>query len=299
MNAPALAWDEPALRRRLDAAWPGIALEVVAATASTNTDLLERARLGALAPCVRVAERQEGGRGRQGRTWQSAAGASLTFSVAVPLAATDWSGLSLAVGVALAEALDASGAPRIGVKWPNDLWLLEGPREASAPGGRKLGGILIESVASAAPRTVATDGAAAGGAPSAASGGVPAVAARAAVVGVGLNVRPFAVEGDEALRASIASLAEIEADATAPAVLMRAAPAVLEALRTFEAEGFAAFAARFAARDLLAGHGVRTTHPDAREGRAEGIGPQGALRVRTAGGDLVEVSSGEVSVRPC
>jgi len=275
MNALSLDWNEPALRRRLETAWPGIALELAAATGSTNTDLLERARHGTLAPCVRVAERQERGRGRQGRTWQSAAGVSLTFSIAVPLAAADWSGLSLAVGVALAEALDRSEASRIGVKWPNDLWLLDGApgTPSGRAGGRKLGGILIESVSGNGPRSV--------------------------VIGIGLNVRPFDVEGDAALRESIASLAELDGGATAPGTLARAAPAVLEALRTFEAEGFTAFEARYAGRDLLAGRDVRTTHPEAREGRAEGVGPQGALRVRTPGGDLVEVSSGEVSVRPC
>jgi BirA family biotin operon repressor/biotin-[acetyl-CoA-carboxylase] ligase len=271
----ALAWDQAALQRRLEAAWPGIALEVVAATASTNTDLLDRARLGTLGPCVRVAERQERGRGRQGRAWQSIAGASLTFSIGVPLAAADWSGLSLAVGVALAEALDRPEGPRIGVKWPNDLWLLDGPSgmPSTATVGRKLGGILIETVATERPRIV--------------------------VVGIGLNVRPFEVENDPALRETIASLAEIHADANVQAVLARAAPAVLEALRTFEVDGFAAFAAQYARRDLLAGRTVRTTHPEAREGRAEGVGPQGALRVRTPAGACIEVSSGEVSVRPC
>ena len=278
MNALSLDWNESDLRRGLEAAWPGIALELAAATGSTNTDLLDRARHGMLAPCVRVAERQERGRGRQGRTWQSAAGASLTFSIAVPLSAADWSGLSLAVGVALAEALDRPDTPRIGVKWPNDLWLLDGApgTPAGREGGRKLGGILIESVGGNRPRMV--------------------------VIGIGLNVRPFAVESDAALGESIAhiaNIAELDGTATAPHVLGRAAPAVLEAVRAFDADGFAAFTARYAARDLLAGRDVRTTHPDAREGRAEGVSPQGALRVRTPGGTLVEVSSGEVSVRPC
>ena len=98
----------------------------MARTDSTNTQLLERARLarprrvagdvraaaygrraGDTQPCLLVAEHQTGGRGRLGRVWQSAPGASLTFSLALPLTASDWSGLSLAVGVALAEALDA------------------------------------------------------------------------------------------------------------------------------------------------------------------------------------------------
>ena len=57
-------------------------------------------------PCLLVAEQQTRGRGRLGRDWVSSAGASLTFSLALPLAPADWSGLSLAVGLALAEALE-------------------------------------------------------------------------------------------------------------------------------------------------------------------------------------------------
>ena len=91
-------------------------------------------------PCLLVAEQQIGGRGRIGRAWRSAPGASLTFSLALPLAPADWSGLSLAVGVALAEALQpgprAEGRPWLAVKWPNDLWLVDARRRrrgAAAP----------------------------------------------------------------------------------------------------------------------------------------------------------------------
>ena len=59
-------------------------------------------------PCLLVAEQQLRGRGRVGRSWQSRAGASLTFSLALPLSPVDWSGRSLAVGVALAGALEPS-----------------------------------------------------------------------------------------------------------------------------------------------------------------------------------------------
>jgi BirA family biotin operon repressor/biotin-[acetyl-CoA-carboxylase] ligase len=90
-----------------------------------------------------VAEHQTRGRGRLGRGWGRSAGASLTFSLSLPLAPRDWSGLSLAVGVALADALEPpldGAVPRIGLKWPNDLWLDRRPGS-----GRKLGGVLIET----------------------------------------------------------------------------------------------------------------------------------------------------------
>ena len=295
---PAIHWGAEALWERLVPLLPGLSVEVVHRLASTNTALLERARAapdanadardadvivrrsvesGAfgrraidLQPCLLVAEHQSGGRGRQGRAWQSAAGASLTFSLGLPLAAADWSGLSLAVGVALAEALDPAPAdapgPHIGLKWPNDLWLMNGPL-AGNPHGRKLGGILIETVAAAAQRLV--------------------------IIGIGLNVLPF--EATEA-NTGFASLHELDAATSAPAVLARVALPLVQALQQFEREGFKAFAKRFAARDLLRGRTVRTTSPEVPEGTARGVSAQGALLVQSATG-IASVSSGEVSVR--
>ena len=218
-----------------------------------------------LQPCLLVAEQQSAGRGRMGRVWQSAQGASLTFSLGMPLAASDWSGLSLAVGVALAEVLDPGGPgnPHIGLKWPNDLWLMD----VAGGAGRKLGGILIETVAAGTRRL--------------------------AIIGIGLNVLPF--EPVEA-HTGFASLSELDADASAPAVLARLALPLVQALQRFEREGFAAFAERFAQRDVLRGHSVCTTLPDVPEGIACGVSTQGALLVRSPTG-VRAVASGEVSVR--
>ena len=134
---------------------PGFTVEVLPEIDSTNAELMRRARAGLSEPTLLVAERQTAGRGRLGRPWQSAAGDSLTFSLGLPFAPRDWSGLSLAVGLAVAESLH----PDIGLKWPNDLWWQD----------RKLGGILIEA---------------------ATAGGHSQV-----VIGIGLNIRPRPAEG--------------------------------------------------------------------------------------------------------
>lgn len=294
--APAmtLLWNAESLWEDLEPLLPGLSIEVVAQAASTNTSLLERARAADDAggeglavvrrsresaafgrraadvqPCLLVAEHQTGGRGRMGRSWASAPGASLTFSLSLPIDRPDWSGLSLAVGVALADALDPasarSGAPRIGLKWPNDLWLI-GPQ-----GGRKLGGILIESVL-AGP-------------------------SRLAIVGVGLNIAPLPAGAPAEFTHGHACVQELDATLTAPATLHRIARRLIEALGAFEREGFAPFSERFAARDLLRGQAVTTTQPGLPEGTADGVGPNGALRVRAADGLLHDITSGEVSVR--
>ena len=296
MNDAPMHWGAEALWQQLLPLLPGLSVEVVERTSSTNTALLERARVlsrpdpddaevlmrrsvestafgrraADVQPCLLVAEHQTGGRGRQGRAWQSARGASLTFSLSLPLARSDWSGLSLAVGVALAEALDPLGpgaTPRIGLKWPNDLWLMDDFRPGQRR-GRKLGGVLIETVAAGSHRL--------------------------AVIGIGLNVRPL--DGPTDATTGFACLDEIEPGIDAPAALARVALPLARALREFDAGGFAAFVPRFAARDLLAGQPVRTTRSDAAEGIALGVTEHGALEVDTGSG-MLEVTSGEVSVR--
>ena len=250
----------------------GVAVERVAATASTNDDLLERVRAAAaagatgFAPCLLVADRQSAGRGRHGRRWHAAAGRSLTFSIAWQPRRADLAGLSLAVGVAVADALDPRATHRIGLKWPNDLWLLDPQGDVAQQPGRKLAGVLVETA--------------------------PLGAARVAVVGVGVNVRAQAVDGALAAAAA-ASLDEIDPGATPSSALERVAPALVEALARFDALGFAAFAERFAARDLLRGRAVVGGDVS---GIAAGIATDGALRVDTGAG-IVAVTSGEWRLR--
>ena len=148
-------WPAESIWEQLSPRLPGFTVEVLPEVDSSNTELMRRARAGRSEPTLLVAERQSAGRGRLGRTWHSAPGDSLTFSLGLPYAPQQWSGLSLAVGLALAEALH----PDIGLKWPNDLWLHE----------RKLGGILIEAATSAERSQL--------------------------VVGVGLNIRPRPADG--------------------------------------------------------------------------------------------------------
>lgn len=282
-----LQWGARALWMQLEPLLPGLSVEVVASSASTNSDLLERSRIRAPAgaqraaafagrrqadtqPCLLVAEHQRAGRGRLGRSWRSEPGASLTFSLALPLQPRDWSGLSLAVGVALAEALQAQGrgaVPRVALKWPNDLWLV-GEQAAQ---GRKFGGVLIETLA--------------------------AGAARLAVVGIGINIAPVGAPVAAELAGRAGCLRELDPQATAPDTLARIALPLVQALKTFEREGFAAFAERFAALDALRGEPVVTSDARAAQGMARGVDGQGGLRVETADG-LRVIHSGEVSVRP-
>jgi BirA family biotin operon repressor/biotin-[acetyl-CoA-carboxylase] ligase len=248
-------WPAEAIWEAVAPLLPGFTVEVLPEIDSTNSELMRRARSGLAEPTRLVAERQTAGRGRLGRDWHSAAGESLTFSLALPLAPADWSGLSLAVGVSVAESLH----PSVRLKWPNDLWL----------GDRKLGGILIETAGSAG-----------------------AGHARHAVIGIGLNILPRAAAG---LSTPPACVRELLPDADAARVLHRIAPALVRDVLAFQQAGFAAFQARFAARDALRDRPV--TLSDGTAGTARGVSGTGALLVHTAAG-LQAVASSEVSVRP-
>lgn len=107
-----------------------IPIVVMETTGSTNHDVLaEPGSWGALALW------QASGRGRRGRSWWGAPGRTLMCSVGADLESQGqaWWGLSLAVGVVVAESLETQGAS-VQLKWPNDLYLDQ----------RKLGGLLIE-----------------------------------------------------------------------------------------------------------------------------------------------------------
>ena len=160
------AWPAETIWEQAYPLLPDFSVEVLPEIDSSNSELMRRARAGRHEPTLLVAERQTAGRGRMGRVWQSQPGDSLTFSISLPLAPKNWSGLSLAVGLSLAESLH----PDMGLKWPNDLWFQD----------RKLGGILVEA---------------------ASMGGRSQV-----VVGVGLNIRPRPADGLSTAPAALTEL---------------------------------------------------------------------------------------------
>ncbi|MFC5608461.1 biotin--[acetyl-CoA-carboxylase] ligase [Variovorax soli] len=264
---PASAWPLAELSAQLDALLPGCRVELVEEIDSTNTELMRRGRAGRAGEAVLlVALRQSAGRGRMGRPWQSQTGETdaaptLTFSLGLPLAPRDWSGLSLAVGVAVAEALDPQRSAGLALKWPNDLWLQD----------RKLAGILIETATLPGEASTAT---------------------RYAVIGVGINIGPRDAQG---MNTPPACVREWQPQATAPGALAQIAAPLLRTVLEFSETGFGPLATRFAQRDALRGREVQLS--DGTAGRCEGVGWTGELLVHTAAG-MQSITSSEVSVRP-
>ena len=126
--------------------WPEPRL--LATTGSTNTELAAVLAGGRVpeGTCV-VAEHQSAGKGRQGRVWESPAGAGVWLSVVIDIAAVapvHRGLLPLAAGLAIADALSEITGLEVMLKWPNDI-VIDGLAREGSPGPRKLGGVLIEA----------------------------------------------------------------------------------------------------------------------------------------------------------
>jgi len=268
------ALDAQAVTRMLETAAPRYRVATVDACASTNSDILP---LAADLPIgmaqVLAAELQTAGRGRRGRAWVAGLGTSLTFTILRRFEGGlgALSGLSLAVGLAVALALEELGAQGVMLKWPNDILLRQGAGHA------KLGGILIELA------------------------GEPAGPARA-VIGIGLNVRlpqsaRAQVDGSGAL--AVADLAQAGLQVARNRLLVAVLRHMQNVLDTFAREGFTALRGAWNMRHAYQGTEVRIIN----EGRVEqagvvqGVDASGALRLATPAG-IVTVISGELSLRP-
>lgn len=226
---------------------------------SSNSELLRRA---ATLPdrYALVVDAQTAGRGRHGRRWHSPPGANLYLSLfaRLPLAPAQLSGLSLVVGIAVAESLRAGGAVEVGVKWPNDLVACE----------RKLGGILIESAGSRDGRVEL-------------------------VIGLGLNL---AMPQDAEVGQPWIDLATLGVASDRETWLPPLLAALGSALDGFVAGGFAGFQSRWLAVDQLAGRAVVVHGGERTGGTACGVDADGALRIVDERGEW-RCRAGEVSVR--
>lgn len=234
---------------------------------TSTSDYLATQIRGAQRPpsgTVCFAEAQTAGRGRNGRRWVSPPGCNINFSFyreVLPVRES-WSGLSVAIGVAIAESLSDFGACGLQLKWPNDLVCR----------GAKLGGVLVELTASAGLVT-------------------------RVVVGVGLNTR-LSEAAQLAIDQPATDLAHsIGTQVNRSEIAAATLRAVSSALSRFEREGLKPFMQGWVRRDALAGKSVVVATNDRTiEGIACGIDLTGALQLRV-GSDILTFASGEVTVR--
>jgi len=263
LSRPLDLLDRGALATR--AARSALAVEVLDECASTSSVLLERAAAGAAHGSVLACEHQVAGRGRRGNAWFSAVGGSLAFSLLWRFGRgpAALAGLSLAVAVMVARALEREGIAGVQLKWPNDL-VCE---------GAKLGGILIElSGEAAGPSTV--------------------------VIGLGLNLSLDARARDR-IGQPVTDLATCSRSVPARTALLGALlESLASGLSRFGRDGFAPFREEWVRRHAWQGRRVALTVAGRRvaEGEALGIAEDGSLMLRSRRG-VERFHSGELSLR--
>ncbi|MGB7801849.1 bifunctional biotin--[acetyl-CoA-carboxylase] ligase/biotin operon repressor BirA [Buttiauxella sp.] len=229
---------------------------------STNQYLLDRIEtLQSGDACI--AEYQQAGRGRRGRQWFSPFGANLYLSMfwrleQGPAAAV---GLSLVIGIVMAEVLRELGAEEVRVKWPNDLYLND----------RKLAGILVELTGKTGD-------------------------AAQIVIGAGINLAMRNVATD-VINQSWINLQEAGINIDRNALAIRIIKELRKALQLFEEEGLLPFLPRWESLDNFINRQVKLIIGEREiHGISRGINEQGGLLLEQDG-VIKPWVGGEISLR--
>jgi len=232
-------------------------------TDSTNAEARRRADAGETGPLWIVARRQTDGRGRRGRSWESQDGNLFaTLMQLTRKSPAEAAQVTFVAALAIADLLDAwAPASLVTIKWPNDVMLA----------GQKASGVLVES-------------------------GVHESGGLWLAVGIGINLLS-APEGTE--RPATALAHHLRGDAASPPSIEVAAAKLAEAFNVWmmrwETLGFQPILDAWRARTAgLDGPAVARLGRETIEGRAEGVGPDGALKLRLADGSLRLISAGDV-----
>lgn len=237
---------------------------VTGVTGSTNDDARGALAEGRRPPFAILAEAQSSGRGRRGRVWNSPVASNLYITIAEPLAGGPESsrGLSLAVGVAVAQGLGRVTGVDPDLKWPNDLLVRD----------RKLGGILVELA--------------------------PGAGGAVALIGVGINVRVPDYESAGIDQAWTDLGREATSELSRNDIAASVLASITEQVGDFRERGFdVRTRARWQSRDPFFDRRIvaRSEH-QLLEGLGRGIDEHGELLIDTDSG-MVRVGAGEVSIR--
>lgn len=264
---PGKGYSLPASIQLLDsnkilAALPEGKVDVLPVIDSTNQYLQDRiSQLSSGDACV--AEYQQAGRGRRGRRWFSPFGSNLYLSMywkldQGPAAAM---GLSLVIGIVMAEVMQRLGAEDVRVKWPNDLYLKD----------RKLAGILVELTGKTGD-------------------------AAHLVIGAGINLR-MREPGSDVINQGWINLQEAGIDIDRNDLTVTLLKELRSALRKFEQEGLSSFIPRWRNLDNFIDRPVKLLIGDKEiHGIERGIDQQGALLLELDG-EVKTFIGGEISLR--
>jgi len=244
-----------ALKSRID-------LSVLSEVTSTNREVASRLPTCGSASPVVLADSQSAGRGRMGRPWASPKGENLYLSLGLTLTGgfAALEGLSLALGLAVANALEGLGAVPVGLKWPNDLYA----------SGQKVGGILVEIQGELQEGKVQV------------------------IAGIGINVHMLQSEVVDQPWTSLA-LAWPEQKWNRGKIATAILVEIDRAMEKFEANGFPWFAKQWQERDIFYDKPL-VANDGALFGVGAGIDPKGNYLV-TQGDATTAVRAGDIRLR--
>ena len=235
----------------------GRMVEVHPSISSTNDRALALARSGAVSGLLVVALRQTAGRGQRGRQWVSPPGAGMyaSFVLRPRLTARLAPALTLVAGVALRNALQPILPIELGLRWPNDLLVVENPHR-----GQKLAGILLEAAADHQR-------------------------IEHAIIGIGVNLTRVVLTPE--LDPFVTSLEALHATETGLApVLARVANHLEQAVRSVETDGLGPAVSAWSQHAIGLGNLVRFDDGSQHHhGRLVGLAEDGALLLRTDTGE--------------
>jgi len=236
-------------------------------TDSTNRVAFLMATKGAVHGSAVIADKQEKGRGRLGRNWQSPAGKGLYCSIIVRprISVDDFSLITMGAGLGVVLAIESVCGLIFGLKWPNDIYRR----------GKKCGGILVES----SPLTHHSD--------------------HFAIVGIGINVDTRPVDFPVDIRHKATSLfiecgSTIEKQSLFEAIRIQ----LLEQLQRLEKDGFGPILQQWQQKDVFAGQRLQCVSRTGElvEGISLGPDDSGRLHIQDDNGTIHEVLSGDVNL---
>ncbi|NLL77626.1 MAG: biotin--[acetyl-CoA-carboxylase] ligase [Clostridiales bacterium] len=253
------------LKSRIHNRWAGNTVYFYEETGSTNIDAKRLAEEGAPHGTVVVADKQNAGRGRRGRVWQSPSGKDIYFTL---LLRPDFepdkaAALTLVMALSVAQAVEGSCAVQAGIKWPNDIVV----------NGKKVCGILTEM--NVEPGYI-----------------------QYVVIGVGINVN-LEDFPEEIVKTATSLLLESKAEWPRAELLQSVLKCFEDNYEKFlRTHDLTDIKEEYTKHLVNCNREVRVLDPKGEfEGIARGINAAGELLVETEKDKIVEVYAGEVSVR--
>lgn len=233
-------------------------------TPSTNDVLKQKIALGARLPALVLTEHQTHGKGRRGRVWESGVAKNITMSFGWKFeqGPNVVEGLSLAVGVVIAQVLRKQGIQNPGLKWPNDIQV----------DGQKICGILLELIADQDVCRV--------------------------IIGIGLNVESTPEQQARVDQPWTDMASRLSKAPNRNEVIAQITEGLITVCKAFEAgTGLMSYLPEWQAFDVLFNQPINVfSGNQQRSGIARGIDQSGALKLETENG-IELLHGGEISVR--